>query len=136
MSHFVGVGIFWIDLNRTDLCCWRLTLRAVISIDFSSFEENTAHFGYCGHCALRSGLHNATVSAVLERNSPNFWKTPLRLLFFHQRPKLWTFLLFSQFLIYAVRKKSNLFMAFPGINDPLCDFPGKLSTPSRIFLEN
>ena len=27
MSHFVGVGIFWIDLNRTDLGCWRLTLK-------------------------------------------------------------------------------------------------------------
>ena len=25
MSHFVGVGIFWIDLNQTDLGCWRLT---------------------------------------------------------------------------------------------------------------
>ena len=26
MNHFVGVGIFWIDLNRTDFGCWRLTL--------------------------------------------------------------------------------------------------------------
>ena len=26
MSHFVRVGIFCIDLNRTDLVCWRLTL--------------------------------------------------------------------------------------------------------------
>ena len=26
MSHFVGVGLFWIDHDRTDLGCWRLTL--------------------------------------------------------------------------------------------------------------
>ena len=26
MSHFMGVGIFRIGLNRTDLGCWRLTL--------------------------------------------------------------------------------------------------------------
>ena len=26
MSHFLGVGIFWIGLNSTDLGCWRLTL--------------------------------------------------------------------------------------------------------------
>ena len=27
MSNFMGVGIFWIGLNRTDLGCWRLTLK-------------------------------------------------------------------------------------------------------------
>ena len=27
MSNFMGVGIFWIGLNRADLGCWRLTLR-------------------------------------------------------------------------------------------------------------
>ena len=26
MGHFVGAGIFWINLNHTDLGCWRLTL--------------------------------------------------------------------------------------------------------------
>ena len=26
MSHFIGIGIFRIGLNRTDLGCWRLTL--------------------------------------------------------------------------------------------------------------
>ena len=26
MSNFMGVGIFWIDLNRAGLGCWRLTL--------------------------------------------------------------------------------------------------------------
>ena len=26
MNHFVGVGIFWINLDRTDVDCWRLTL--------------------------------------------------------------------------------------------------------------
>ena len=25
MSNFMGVGIFWIGLNRADLGCWRLT---------------------------------------------------------------------------------------------------------------
>ena len=30
MSHFVGVGIFWTDLNRTDHGCWRLTLRRTV----------------------------------------------------------------------------------------------------------
>ena len=29
MSHFVGGGIFQIGLNRTDLGCWRLSLRAI-----------------------------------------------------------------------------------------------------------
>ena len=24
---FVGMGIFWINLNRTNFGCWRLTLR-------------------------------------------------------------------------------------------------------------
>ena len=27
MSHFIGVSIFWIGLNRTDLGCCGLTLR-------------------------------------------------------------------------------------------------------------
>ena len=27
MSHFMGVGIFRIGLNRPDLGCWRLTLK-------------------------------------------------------------------------------------------------------------
>ena len=27
MSNFMGVGIFWIGLNRTDLGFWRLTLN-------------------------------------------------------------------------------------------------------------
>ena len=27
MSNFMGVGIFWIGLNRADVGCWRLTLR-------------------------------------------------------------------------------------------------------------
>ena len=26
MSNFMGVGIFWIGLNRAGLGCWRLTL--------------------------------------------------------------------------------------------------------------
>ena len=26
MSNCMGVGIFWIGLNRADLSCWRLTL--------------------------------------------------------------------------------------------------------------
>ena len=26
MSNSMGVGIFWIGLNRADLGCWRLTL--------------------------------------------------------------------------------------------------------------
>ena len=31
MNHFVGVGIFWIDLNRADLGCWQLTLTDSLS---------------------------------------------------------------------------------------------------------
>ena len=27
MNPFVGVGIFWIDLDGTDLSCWPLALR-------------------------------------------------------------------------------------------------------------
>ena len=27
MSNFMGVGVFWIGLNRADLGCWRLTLK-------------------------------------------------------------------------------------------------------------
>ena len=34
MSNFMGVGIFWIGLNRADLGCWRLTLK----YDFSKLE--------------------------------------------------------------------------------------------------
>ena len=31
MSNFMGVGIFWIGLNRADLgCCWGLTLITLI----------------------------------------------------------------------------------------------------------
>ena len=29
MSNFMGVGIFWIGLNRADLSCWRLTLKSL-----------------------------------------------------------------------------------------------------------
>ena len=32
MSNFMGVGIFWIGLNRADLGCWRLTLSALMPI--------------------------------------------------------------------------------------------------------
>ena len=38
MSHFIGIGIFWIRLNGTDHGCWRLssstqqTLRAYDSL--------------------------------------------------------------------------------------------------------
>ena len=34
MCHFVGVGIFWIDPNRTDLGCWRLTERLLTHVGF------------------------------------------------------------------------------------------------------
>ena len=27
MSHFIGVGMFRFGLKRTDLGCWRLTLK-------------------------------------------------------------------------------------------------------------
>ena len=27
MSNFMGVGIFWMGLNRADLGCWRLTSK-------------------------------------------------------------------------------------------------------------
>ena len=27
MSNFMGVGIFWIGLNRADLDCWRLIVN-------------------------------------------------------------------------------------------------------------
>ena len=30
MSNFMGVGIFWIGLNRADLGCWRLTFKSLI----------------------------------------------------------------------------------------------------------
>ena len=30
MSNFMGVGIFWIGLNRADLGCWRLTLNLIL----------------------------------------------------------------------------------------------------------
>ena len=29
MTNFLGMGIFWIGLNRADLSCWRLTLRGM-----------------------------------------------------------------------------------------------------------
>ena len=34
MSNFMGVGIWWIGLNRADLGCWRLT---------SSLIQNSMH---------------------------------------------------------------------------------------------
>ena len=35
MSNFMGVGIFWIGLNRGYLGCWRLTLnlRNIIQVE-------------------------------------------------------------------------------------------------------
>ena len=33
MSNVMGVGIFWIRLNRADLGCWRLTSREDLKID-------------------------------------------------------------------------------------------------------
>ena len=38
MSNFMGVGIFWIGLNRADLGCWRLTLRAWLNGDTMLYE--------------------------------------------------------------------------------------------------
>ena len=34
MSNFMGVGIRWIGLNRADLGCWRLTLKAAYQAIF------------------------------------------------------------------------------------------------------
>ena len=31
MSHVMGVGIFRIGLNRTDVGCWRLTLKLIVN---------------------------------------------------------------------------------------------------------
>ena len=39
MSNFMGVGIFWIGLNRADLGCWRLTLRQSIKIKDDKIES-------------------------------------------------------------------------------------------------
>ena len=36
MSNFMGVGIFWIGLNRADLGCLRLTLRRLRSDPLNS----------------------------------------------------------------------------------------------------
>ena len=36
MSNFMGVGIFWIGLNRADLGCQRLTLNECISRSVSN----------------------------------------------------------------------------------------------------
>ena len=35
MSNFMGVGIFWIGLNRDDLGCWRMTLIKPTFLDSS-----------------------------------------------------------------------------------------------------
>ena len=51
MSHFIGVGIFWIDLNRIDLGCWRYTLIEwcfVISIEVSSDHSQLRCMGFDG----------------------------------------------------------------------------------------
>ena len=44
MSHFMGVGIFRIGLNRTDLGCWRLTLRFNV---WKSFVTKATNLPYC-----------------------------------------------------------------------------------------
>ena len=39
----MGVGIFWIGLNRADLGCWRLTLSPVkrsVGLHLTSVEAN------------------------------------------------------------------------------------------------
>ena len=36
MSNFIGVGIFWIGLNRADLPCWRLTLIPTFTVGIRS----------------------------------------------------------------------------------------------------
>ena len=41
MSNFIGVGIFWIGLNRTDLGCWRLTLSSLITVPNGIRTENS-----------------------------------------------------------------------------------------------
>ena len=49
MSHFVTVGIFWIDIYRTDLGCWRLVLRLIASLA-------TAHKNHLNCLAVTIGL--------------------------------------------------------------------------------
>ena len=46
MSHFMGVGIFWIDFNRTDLGCWLLTL-SYPSCSFDFFIHFAIIFEIC-----------------------------------------------------------------------------------------
>ena len=46
MSNFMGVGIFWIGLNRADLGCWRLTLRENLTYICEQTLEKTDMFHY------------------------------------------------------------------------------------------
>ena len=48
MSNFMGVGIFWIGLNRADLGCWGLTLSTSdwLKMDFSSLFPNQSNFSH------------------------------------------------------------------------------------------
>ena len=43
MSNFMGVGIFWIGLNRADLGCWRLTLNVGFCCIARNYNSNR-HF--------------------------------------------------------------------------------------------
>ena len=41
MSNFMGVGIFWISLNRADLGCWRLTLSYYLCLLVYCYPTNS-----------------------------------------------------------------------------------------------
>ena len=48
MSHFMGVSIFWIGLNPTDLGCWRLTLnRSLIPLRVLYLSTSHLWSGIC-----------------------------------------------------------------------------------------
>ena len=53
MSNFMGVGVFWIGLNRADLGCWRLTLRRILEFYVKAYCQIQWMSGvFCLYCNL------------------------------------------------------------------------------------
>ena len=69
MTHFMGVGIFRIGLNRTHLGCWRLTLRLLTHVRL--VRQNVLILSEVSLYVERSKNLEKNMSSPCKKNSPS-----------------------------------------------------------------
>ena len=63
MSNFMGVGIFWIGLNRADLGCWRLTSKELWDREKVDLLSDT-ELNFISKCKIGKGQETLNMHQV------------------------------------------------------------------------